>query len=103
MNLFRALCESTRNSWNFLEMTGGGLNGPDGAARTDWRKARLAAAATRYGRPFKCAGEDMLREVLIGGRELVTVSGGKKPASIKGTARPTLAQRRPRLTILHGS
>src|SRR4051812_37926865 len=103
MNLFKAFCGSTRNSWNSGEMSAGRLHALDAPAGTDWRKERLAAAASKYGRPFKCAGEDMLREVFIGGRELVTVSGGEKPASIKGIdARPTLAKRRPHLTILHG-
>ena len=31
----------------------------------DWRKQRLVQAAQRHGKPFKCAGDDMPREVLI--------------------------------------
>ena len=42
----------------------------------DWRKEQLAAAAKKYGRPFKCAGDDLPREVLIGGRYIVTVEPG---------------------------
>jgi hypothetical protein len=31
---------------------------------TDWRTRKLAQAAQRYGRPFKCAGGDMPRQVV---------------------------------------
>ena len=33
-------------------------------ATQDWRKQRLAQAAERHGKPFKCAGRDMPREIL---------------------------------------
>jgi hypothetical protein len=35
------------------------------AGTPDWRKQRLAEAAQRHGKPFKCAGDDMPREILI--------------------------------------
>lgn len=106
MDLFRALCGSTRNSWKSREIAVDVLHALEKPAGTDWRKERLAAAASKYGRPFKCAGEDMLREVFVGGRKLVTVSAGQKPASTEGTnvsAAPTLLKRRPRLTLMHRS
>ena len=31
---------------------------------TDWRTRKLAQAAQKYGRPFKCAGGDMPRQVV---------------------------------------
>ena len=33
----------------------------------DWRTQRLAEAALRHGKPFKCAGVNMPREVLTRG------------------------------------
>ena len=35
-------------------------------ADTDWRKRRLAEAAERHGKPFKCAGADLPHELLNG-------------------------------------
>lgn len=32
----------------------------------DWREAKLVEAAKRHGRPFKCAGDGVPREVLLG-------------------------------------
>jgi hypothetical protein len=37
----------------------------------DWRKHKLAEAAQKYGRPFKCAGDDMPHEVVMRGRIVV--------------------------------
>ena len=37
----------------------------------DWRKLKLAEAAQKYGRPFKCAGADMPHEVVMRGRIVV--------------------------------
>ena len=31
---------------------------------TDWRARKLAQAAQKYGRPFKCAGGDMPRQIV---------------------------------------
>lgn len=105
MNVFKAF-GSTRNSSNSRDISAGRLHGLQEPAGTDWRKERLAAAASKYGRPFKCAGEDMLREVFVGGGELVTVSAGAKPGSDKGAdtrPAPTFPKRRPRVTVLHGN
>ena len=48
-------------------------------ARTpdDWRQERLAEAALKYGKPFKCASDDMPREVIVGGKHLVAVPSGR--------------------------
>ena len=32
----------------------------------DWRKRKLAEAAQKYGRPFKCAGDDLPHETILG-------------------------------------
>jgi hypothetical protein len=44
-----------------------------GRASDDWRAKRLAEAAQKYGKPFKCASDDMPREVIVGGKHLVAV------------------------------
>ena len=31
----------------------------------DWRALKLTEAAQKYGKPFKCAGEHMPREILL--------------------------------------
>jgi hypothetical protein len=31
----------------------------------DWRSHKLTEAAQKYGKPFKCAGEHMPREILM--------------------------------------
>lgn len=31
----------------------------------DWRKRKLAEAAEKYGKPFKCAGEHLPREIIL--------------------------------------
>jgi len=38
---------------------------------TDWRKRKLAQAAQRYGRPFKCAGGEMPRQVVLRDRVVI--------------------------------
>jgi hypothetical protein len=50
-------------------------------ASGDWRKERLAEAAQKHGKPFKCAGQDMPREVIVCSKGVVlpasTREGGK--------------------------
>ena len=41
-------------------------------ASEDWRKRKLAEAAQKYGRPFKCAGDDMPHEVVMRGRIVIS-------------------------------
>jgi hypothetical protein len=43
----------------------------------DWRQQRLAEAAQKYGKPFKCASNDLPREVIVGGKHLVEVPSGR--------------------------
>jgi hypothetical protein len=38
----------------------------------DWRKRKLEEAAQKYGRPFKCAGDDMPRETMLRDRIVTT-------------------------------
>jgi hypothetical protein len=40
-----------------------GINGSG-----DWRKRKLAEAAQKYGRPFKCAADDLPHETILGSR-----------------------------------
>ena len=37
----------------------------DSGGSGDWRKRKLEEAAQKYGRPFKCAGEDMPHEIML--------------------------------------
>jgi hypothetical protein len=47
----------------------------------DWRTARLAQAAKRHGKPFKCASDALPREVLIGGTHRVAVASSSSERS----------------------
>jgi hypothetical protein len=38
----------------------------------DWRKLKLEEAAQKYGRPFKCAGDDMPHETMLRDRIVMT-------------------------------
>lgn len=40
---------------------------------SDWREAKLAEAARRYGKPFKCAGDGVLRQVRKQGVDVIVV------------------------------
>jgi len=42
---------------------------------TDWREEALKKAAEKYGRPFKCAGQNMLRQVWHKGAWLAVAPG----------------------------
>jgi hypothetical protein len=39
----------------------------------DWREPLLLEAARKHGKPFKCAGGELPREVMLGGKDLVVV------------------------------
>jgi hypothetical protein len=54
----------------------------------EWRRQRLVEAAQKHGKPFKCAGENMPREVWVHGKALV-VEEQHASASPKVTALPT--------------
>lgn len=76
MNIFRRVAQ-------ILQVTRTLHDAPDAGKRTpvrksdDWRQARLAEAAQKYGKPFKCASDDMPREVIVGGKHLVAVPSGR--------------------------
>ena len=38
---------------------------PLSRSSSDWRSHKLTEAAQKYGKPFKCAGEHMPREILL--------------------------------------
>jgi hypothetical protein len=46
---------------------------------TDWRKRKLAEAAQKYGRPFKCAGGEMPRQVVV--RDRVVIVDAERSSS----------------------
>ena len=54
----------------------------------EWRRQRLIEAAQKHGKPFKCAGENMPREVWVGGKALI-VEAQHAGASPKVTTLPT--------------
>ncbi|MDB5924089.1 MAG: hypothetical protein JWN13_3025 [Betaproteobacteria bacterium] len=39
----------------------------------DWREPLLVEAARKHGKPFKCAGGELPREVMLRGKDLVVV------------------------------
>ena len=45
----------------------------DTGASGDWRKRKLAEAAEKYGRPFKCGGDDVPHETLERG-SVITIT-----------------------------
>jgi hypothetical protein len=45
-------------------------------ASHDWRKQRLAEAAQRHGKPFKCAADGMPREIMVGRNAIVSRKNG---------------------------
>jgi hypothetical protein len=47
----------------------------------DWRMVRLAQAAQRHGKPFKCASDALPREVLVGGKHRIAVASGSDDLS----------------------
>jgi hypothetical protein len=48
----------------------------------DWRAARLAEAAQRHGKPFKCASDALPREVLMGRTSQIAVASSKQPVTL---------------------
>ena len=51
----------------------------------DWRRPLLAEAARKHGKPFKCAGDELPREVILGGKDLVVVDFD--PCDVSGSPR----------------
>jgi hypothetical protein len=60
----------------------------------DWREPLLVEAARKHGKPFKCAGSELPREVMLGGKDLVVVD--VETCNLHGSARMThsLTQRK---------
>lgn len=57
----------------------------------DWRVPLLIEAARKHGKAFKCAGDELPREIMLRGKELVEV--GVETQTMHGSAQPTEAQR----------
>jgi hypothetical protein len=51
----------------------------------DWRRPLLAEAARKHGKPFKCAGDELPREVILGGKDLVVIDFD--PCDLAGSPR----------------
>ncbi|HEV7800093.1 MAG TPA: hypothetical protein VGP15_03360 [Burkholderiales bacterium] len=60
----------------------------------DWRKQKLVEAAQRHGKPFKCAGDDMPREVLVDAQEVKAVGPGENPTERTNTITRMSVRRR---------
>jgi hypothetical protein len=58
----------------------------------DWRVPLLIEAARKHGKAFKCAGDEMPREIMLRGKELVEVD--VETHTLRGSAQPTEAQRK---------
>jgi len=56
----------------------------------DWREPLLMEAARKHGKPFKCASDELPREIMLGGKRLVIV--GADSRVMQGSA-PSQAQR----------
>ena len=78
VNIFRRVAQILKVNTQLSEGTGTTRKGPGHS--DDWRAERLAEAAQKYGKPFKCAGDDMPREVIVGGKHLVAV-GSRRGAT----------------------
>ena len=64
----------------------------------DWREPLLIAAARKHGKPFKCAGDELPREIILGGKELVVV--GDDTRTMHGSAQSTAVQHRRAQSVL---
>ena len=51
----------------------------------DWRRPLLAEAARKHGKPFKCAGDELPREVILGGKDIVVIDFD--PCDLTGSPR----------------
>jgi hypothetical protein len=71
VNIFRRVAQILKVNGQLPDLTGTARKAPGHS--DDWRAARLAEAAQKYGKPFKCASDDMPREVIVGGKHLVAV------------------------------
>jgi hypothetical protein len=79
VNIFRRVAQILKVSGPLQDVPATTHNVP-GRAADDWRAQRLAEAAQKYGKPFKCASDDMPREVIVGGKHLVAV-GSRRGAT----------------------
>ncbi|HTN28020.1 MAG TPA: hypothetical protein VL180_09570 [Burkholderiales bacterium] len=76
MNIFRRVAQILSATRETPKMPGTESEKPVRAPTADWRQQRLAEAAEKYGKPFKCASDDLPREVIVGGKRLVAVPRG---------------------------
>ena len=63
----------------------------------DWREPLLIEAARKHGKPFKCAGDELPREIILGGKELIVV--GAETRMMHGSAQATVARKRVRSVL----
>ena len=76
MNIFRRVAQILSATRETPKMPGTESEKPVRVPTADWRQQRLAEAAEKYGKPFKCASDDLPREVIVGGKRLVSVPRG---------------------------
>ena len=58
----------------------------------DWREPLLIEAARKHGKAFKCAGDELPREIMLRGKELIEVGVGAH--TMHGSAQSTVPQRK---------
>jgi len=56
----------------------------------DWREPLLLEAARKHGKAFKCAGDELPREIMVRGKELIAV--GVEAHTMHGSAQPAAGQ-----------
>lgn len=78
----------------FVQVFKGSRSNPETASQyvpsrsCDWREPLLIEAARKHGKPFKCAGDELPREIILGGRDLVVV--GDETRKMEGSPRAIL-------------
>jgi hypothetical protein len=76
MNIFQRVAQILHVGRTLHDTPGNAERKPARSPK-DWRQQRLAEAAQKYGKPFKCASNDLPREVIVGGKHLVEVPSGR--------------------------
>jgi hypothetical protein len=66
---------------------------PVDAGSSDWREDRLKQAQERYGRPFKCAGAELPREILVKPRPACEIALDRMREPVEGRPAPRARER----------
>ena len=64
----------------------------------DWRGPLLLEAARKHGKPFKCAADELPREIILRGKELAVI--GADEWAMHGSAQSPEVQGKPASSVL---